>query len=157
MITVVKELKDCVGLEVGLSSWIRIDQARIDQFAGVTGDTQYIHVDPVAAEKSAFGGTIAHGFLTLALLPKMIAESVQRPDETETGVNYGLDQVRFISAVPSGAEVRGRFVLAEHEEIRPGAAKMCWDVTVEIKGQKKPALVAKWRSLRVQRSVCEAA
>ena len=151
MIAVLQDLKDSIGVEIGLSSWITIDQAMIDAFAAVTGDNQFIHTDPQAAQKTALGGTIAHGFLTLSLLPKMIEECAARPAQTTTGVNYGVDHVRFITPVPVGARIRGRFVLNDYVEPRPGVRKLCWDVTVEIEGEKKPALVAKWRSLRVER------
>jgi len=151
MIAVVQDLKDSVGVEIGLSSWITVDQEMIDAFAAVTGDTQYIHTDPEAAGKTAFGGTIAQGFLTLSLLTRMIEECMTRPGTQTTGVNYGLDNVRFVTPVPAGARVRGRFVLNDYVEPYPGARKLCWDVTVEIDGQDTPALVAKWRSLRVER------
>ncbi len=151
MIAVLQDLKDSVGVEIGLSSWITIDQEMIDAFAAVTGDHQFIHTDPEAAGQTALGGTIAHGFLTLSLLPKMIAECVTRPGTQSTGVNYGLDEVRFVTPVPVGARIRGRFVLNDYVEPRPGVRKLCWDVTVEIDGQAKPALVAKWRALRVER------
>ena len=151
MIAVVQDLKDSVGVEIGLSSWITIDQSMIDAFAAVTGDDQFIHTNPEAAGQTSLGGTIAHGFLTLSLLPKMIRECLSRPNTQSTGVNYGLDEVRFVAPVPAGARVRGRFVLHDYTEPRPGVRKLCWDVTVEIEGQEKPALVAKWRSLRVER------
>lgn len=151
MIAVVQDLKDSVGVEIGLSSWTTIDQDMIDAFAAVTGDYQFIHTDPEAAGQTPFGGTIAHGFLTLSLLPKMIQECVTRPGTETTGVNYGLDNVRFLSPVPVGSRIRGRFVLHDYTEPRPGLRKLCWDVTVEIDGQEKPALVAKWHSLRVER------
>ncbi|MBR9842745.1 MAG: MaoC family dehydratase [Rhodobacteraceae bacterium] len=150
MIAVVQDLKDSVGVEIGLSSWITVDQEMIDAFAAITGDTQFIHTDPEAAGKTPFGGTIAQGFLTLSLLTKMIEDCMTRPGTQTTGVNYGLDAVRFVTPVPAGSRIRGRFVLNDYVEPHPGARKLCWDVTVEIDGKDKPALVAKWRSLRVE-------
>ncbi|MCW8844058.1 MAG: MaoC family dehydratase [Rhodobacteraceae bacterium] len=151
MIAVVQDLKDSVGIEIGLSSWITINQAMIDAFAAVTGDHQFIHTDPKAAELTSLGGTIAHGFLILSLLPKMIQDCAMQPRTQSTGVNYGLDDVRFVAPVPVGARIRGRFVLNDYVEPHPGVRKLCWDVTVEIEGKEKPALVAKWRALRVER------
>lgn len=141
-----KKLKASIGQEAGRSSWITVDQAKIDAFAEVTGDHQFIHVDPVAAAKSPFGGTIAHGFLTLSLLPEMIAEATNVPDAETTGVNYGFDRIRFLSPVRAGADVRARFVLREMVEPAPGVARLLWDVTVDIRGEDKPALVAEWWS-----------
>lgn len=149
MIALVQGLADSVGLEIGLSSWVTVDQNMIDAFANATGDHQYIHTDPESAAKSAFGGTIAHGFLTLSLLPAMVSECVRRTDLNGTGVNYGLDRVRFLSPVKAGSRIRGRFVLADYFELKPGIRKLTWDVTVEIEGQEKPALSAQWHTLRL--------
>lgn len=147
MIASLLEPKEGVGLEYGLSKWIRIDQAMINAFADTTGDHQYIHTDPEAAKRSPFGGTIAHGFLTLALLPQMVAEAVPKTANAETGVNYGFDRVRFVAPVRSGSEIRGRFTLARYSEPQPGVQEMMWNVTVEIRGEDKPALVAQWKNL----------
>jgi acyl dehydratase len=133
-----------IGEEIGVSPWITIDQAMIDTFADVTGDPQFIHVDPVAAAATPFGGTVAHGFLTLSLLSQMAADIMLRPPGTLMGVNYGFDRVRFIQAVRSGSRVRGRFVLAAFEEKKPGQMQFTHQVTVEIEGENKPALTADW-------------
>ena len=140
----IEEIKAKVGTEVGVSDWILVDQARIDAFAEVTEDPQFIHIDPVAAAKTPFGGTIAHGFLTLSLLSRMAADAMMRPEGIRMGVNYGFEKVRFIAPVRSGKRVRGRFVLAGFEEKRPGQFQFLHSVTVEIEGEEKPALTAEW-------------
>ncbi|MEA3050449.1 MAG: hypothetical protein QOG84_2285 [Sphingomonadales bacterium] len=141
------EIRARVGEEVGLSDWILIDQARIDAFAEVTEDRQFIHVDPEAAARTPFGGTVAHGFLTLSLLSRMAADAMLRPEGVKMGVNYGFDRVRFMAPVRSGKRVRGRFVLTAFEEKRPGQYQFVHNVTVEIEGEDKPALVADWIGL----------
>jgi acyl dehydratase len=138
-----------IGTEVGVSSWITIDQARIDAFADTTEDRQFIHVDPSAAAQTPFGGTIAHGFLTLSLLSRMAAEATLIPDGLKMMVNYGLDRVRFLAPVRSGSQVRGRFTLDSVEEKAPGQVLMRHTVTVEIEGEDKPALSAVWLALVV--------
>ena len=143
----IEEIRDTVGTEIGVSDWILIDQARIDAFAAATEDRQFIHVDPEAAAKTPFGGTIAHGFLTLSLLSRMAADVFLRPDDVKMGVNYGLDRVRFLSPVRSGRRVRGRFTLKSFEEKRPGQYQFLHAVTVEIEGEDKPALLADWIGL----------
>jgi acyl dehydratase len=140
----IEEIRDKVGTEIGVSDWILVDQARIDAFAAATEDPQFIHVDPEAAAKTPFGGTIAHGFLTLSLLSRMAADVMLRPDSVKMGVNYGLDRVRFLSPVRSGKRVRGRFTLKSFEEKRPGQYQFLHAVTVEIEGEEKPALLADW-------------
>ncbi|MGE3396488.1 MAG: MaoC family dehydratase [Sphingomonas sp.] len=139
-----EEIKAKIGREVGVSDWILIDQARIDAFADVTEDPQFIHIDPEAAAKTPFGGTIAHGFLSLSLLSRMAADAMLRPEAVKMGVNYGFEKVRFIAPVRSGRRVRGRFVLARFEEKRPGQLQFTHQVTVEIEGEDKPALIADW-------------
>ena len=146
-VATIEEIKAKVGDEVGMSSWIMIDQARIDSFAQVTEDHQFIHVDPEAAAKTPFGGTIAHGFLTLSLLSRMAEQAMQRPENIKMGVNYGFDKVRFMAPVRSGKRVRGRFRLDRFEEKRPGQWQFVHNVTVEIEGEDKPALVADWIGL----------
>ena len=141
------EIRARVGEEVGTSSWLRIDQARIDEFAEATEDRQFIHVDPAAAEQTPFGGTISHGFLTLSLLSRMGAEAMLVPEGLKMAVNYGLDRVRFLAPVRSGARVRGRFTLDSVEEKAPGQWLMRHTVTVEIEGEDKPALTAQWLGL----------
>jgi acyl dehydratase len=143
------DIRARVGEEIGVSDWISIDQARIDSFADTTEDRQFIHVDPAAAARTPFGGTIAHGFLTLSLLSRMGAETMLIPRQAKMAVNYGLDRVRFIAPVPSGAKVRGRFVLDSVEEKAPGQLLMRHSVTVEIEGEQKPALTAVWLGLIV--------
>src|SRR3954447_7696116 len=140
----IEEIKAKVGTEIGVSDWILVDQARIDAFAAATEDPQFIHVDPVAAAKTPFGGTIAHGFLTLSLLSRMAADAMLRPKNVQMGVNYGLDRVRFLAPVRSGKRVRGRFTLTSFEEKRPGQYQFLHAVTVEIEGEEKPALLADW-------------
>src|SRR3954465_12936610 len=143
----IEEIRDKVGAEVGVSDWILIDQARIDAFADATEDPQFIHVDPEAAAKTPFGGTIAHGFLTLSLLSRMAAEAMLIPDGIKIAINYGLDRVRFLSPVKSGRRVRGRFTLDSIEEKAPGQWLLRHTVTVEIEGEDKPALTAAWLGL----------
>ena len=140
----IDEISSKVGQEVGVSDWILVDQARIDTFADVTEDPQFIHIDPERAAQTPFGGTIAHGFLTLSLLSRMAADSMLRPEVVKMGVNYGFEKVRFIAPVRSGKRVRGRFMLAAFEEKRPGQYQFTHTVTVEIEGEDKPALIADW-------------
>src|SRR3569832_2254254 len=139
-----EEIQNRIGTEIGVSDWIPIDQQAIDTFADVTGDHQFIHVDPDAAAKTPFGGTIAHGFLTLSLLRGMAAAVMLKPQGVKMGVNYGLDRVRFLAPVRSGRRVRGRFTLTSFEEKRPGQYQFLHAVTVEIEGEDKPALLADW-------------
>jgi acyl dehydratase len=140
----IEEIQSRVGSEVGVSGWLTIDQARIDAFAEVTEDPQFIHIDPEAAARTPFGGTVAHGFLTLSLLSRMAADAMLRPDGVKMGVNYGFERVRFMAPVRSGKRVRGRFTLTRFEEKRPGQWQFVHNVTVEIEGEDKPALVADW-------------
>ena len=137
-----------IGKEVGVSSWHQIDQPRIDTYADVIEDHQFIHVDPERAKKeTAFGTTIAHGFLTMSLLSIMSYEVMPVIAGTTMGVNYGFDKLRFISPVRSGKRVRGRFVLAEAKLRKPTELQSRTNVTVEIEGEDKPALVAEWLGL----------
>jgi acyl dehydratase len=141
------DIRARIGEEVGVSSWLAVDQARIDAFAEATEDRQFIHTDPVAAARTPFGGTIAHGFLSLSLLSRMGAEAMLIPEGVKMAVNYGLDRVRFLAPVKSGARVRGRFTLDSVEEKAPGQILMRHIVTVEIEGGDKPALTAVWLGL----------
>jgi acyl dehydratase len=141
------EIKSRVGEEVGVSSWIAIDQARIDAFADTTEDRQFIHVDPEAAGRTQFGGTVAHGFLSLSLLSRMGVEARLLPEELKMVVNYGLDRVRFLAPVRSGKRVRGRFTLDSIEEKAAGQLLMRHQATIEIEGEDKPALTALWLTL----------
>ena len=137
-----------VGKEIGVSSWHLIDQPRIDTYADVTEDHQFIHVDPERAKaETAFGTTIAHGFLTMSMLSVMSYEVMPAIAGTTMGVNYGFDKLRFISPVRSGKRVRGRFVLAEAKLRKPNELQSRTNVTVEIEGEDKPALVADWLGL----------
>jgi acyl dehydratase len=137
-----------VGKEIGVSSWHLVDQPRIDTYADVIEDHQFIHVDPERAKKeTAFGTTIAHGFLTMSLLSIMSYEVMPVIAGTTMGVNYGFDKLRFISPVRSGKRVRGRFVLAEAKLRKPNELQSRTNVTVEIEGEDKPALVAEWLGL----------
>jgi len=136
-----------VGSNIGASDWIPVDQDRITAFAEATEDRQFIHVDPDAADATPFGGTIAHGFLSLSLLSRMAADVMLVPDSTRMAVNYGLDRVRFIAPVPSGARVRGHFTLDAVDEKAPGQLLMRHGVTVEIENNSKPALTAQWLGL----------
>jgi acyl dehydratase len=141
------EIRAQIGMEIGVSSWLTVGQGRIDAFADATEDRQFIHTDPAAAAETPFGGTIAHGFLTLSLLSHMGAESMLIPDGLKMAVNYGLDRVRFLAPVKSGKRVRGRFTLDSVEEKAPGQVLMRHTVTVEIEGEEKPALTAQWLGL----------
>jgi len=143
------EIQSRVGEEIGSSSWLSIDQARIDVFAEATEDRQFIHVDPAAAAQTPFGGAIAHGFLTLSLLSRMGAEAMLIPEGIKMAVNYGLDRVRFLAPVRSGKRVRGRFVLDSVEEKARGQVLLRHTVTVEIEGETKPAMTAIWLGLLV--------
>ena len=136
-----RDLESKVGKEVGISPWVEISQERIDLFAKATEDFQWIHVDPKRAKESPFGGTIAHGFLTLSMLPKL-SESTFEFADRKMGVNYGLNKVRFTSPVPAGAKIRGRFVLAKYEKIEGNGVQTTWNVTIERKGGDKPVCVA---------------
>jgi acyl dehydratase len=141
------EIRSRIGEEVGISGWLTIDQQRIDQFAGATEDRQFIHVDPEAAAHTPFGGTVAHGFLSLSMLSRMAADAMLVPDSIKMAVNYGLDRVRFIAPVRSGKRIRGRFRLDSVEEKAAGQYLMRHTVTVEIEGEEKPALTAEWLGL----------
>ncbi|MET4799472.1 MaoC family dehydratase [Bradyrhizobium sp. LB11.1] len=137
-----------VGKEIGVSSWHLIDQPRIDTYADVTEDHQFIHVDSERAKKeTAFGTTIAHGFLTMSMMSVMSYEVMPAIAGTTMGVNYGFDKLRFISPVRSGKRVRGRFVLSEAKLRKPNELQSRTNVTVEIEGEDKPALVAEWLGL----------
>jgi acyl dehydratase len=140
----IDDIKGRIGQEIGTSGWLLMDQRAIDAFADVTQDRQFIHVDPEAAAKTPFGGTVAHGFLTLSLLSRMAADVMLVPDSLKMAVNYGFERVRFIAPVRAGKRVRGRFVLASAEEKRPGQWQFVHNVTVEIEGEEKPALTADW-------------
>ena len=141
------EIRGRVGTEVGVSGWLTIGQDRITAFADATEDRQFIHIDPEAAAQTPFGGTVAHGFLSLSMLSRMAAEAMLVPDNVKMAVNYGLDRVRFIAPVRSGQRIRGRFLLDAIDEKAPGQLLLRHTVTVEIEGVDKPALTAQWLGL----------
>ena len=136
-----------IGTEVGVSDWILIDQAKIDAFAEVTGDHQFIHVDPAAAAKTPFGTTIAHGYLTLSLLSVMAYGAMPGIEGAKMGVNYGMNKLRFMAPVKSGKRIRARFTLDGVEQRKDGSYQSTVTVTVEIEGEAKPALIAEWLTL----------
>ncbi len=143
------EIYTRIGTVIGTSEWITIDQARIDAFADVTEDRQFIHVDPQAAADTMFGGTVAHGFLTLSLMSRMAADVMLVPDNVKMVVNYGFNKVRFLAPVPVGARVRGIFTLANIEDKGPGRLLAHHDVMVDIDVTEKPALTADWIGLLI--------
>ncbi|CAA9523780.1 MAG: Acyl dehydratase [uncultured Sphingomonas sp.] len=138
------EIRSRIGGEIGVSEWIMVDQARIDAFAAATEDHQFIHIDPEAAAKTPFGGTVAHGFLSLSLLSRMAYDVMLVPDTLKMGVNYGFDRVRFLTPVRAGKRVRGHFTLVSFAEKRPGQYQFAHDVIVVIEDEDKPALTATW-------------
>ena len=140
VVTEMAGLGDLAGKHLGYTDWSEMQQTRVNQFADATDDHQWIHVDPERAQASPFGGTIAHGYLTLALVAPISQSLVQVTDAT-AGINYGLDRVRFPAPLPVGAEWRGGLEIAEVKEI-PGGAQMKLHVTIEVKGSDKPCLVA---------------
>jgi len=134
-------LENRVGEEIAVSPWLEITQERIDLFAKATEDFQWIHVDPERAKGSPFGTTIAHGFLTLSMLPKLTESTFQFADR-KMGVNYGLNRVRFTAPVPAGSRIRGRFTLAKFEKIEGNGVQTTWSVTLEREGGDKPVMIA---------------
>lgn len=136
-----------IGKEAGVASWVTVDQERIDQFAAATGDDQFIHVDPVRAAKTPFGGTIAHGLLTLSLVSAMAYEALPSPQPVRMSVNYGYNKVRFTAPVKAGKRVRARFKILDFREVEPGRWDRSTEVTVEIEGETRPALVAEMISV----------
>jgi acyl dehydratase len=144
-----EQLAALVGAETFTSDWVTVDQARIDAFAEVTEDHQFIHVEPAAAAMTPFGGTIAHGFLTLSLLAPMAMDAAVGVEGAALGVNYGFDRLRFIQPVKAGARIRGRFTLADaREKGGQGRWLLAFDVTVEIEGESRPALTARWLNMQ---------
>jgi acyl dehydratase len=144
IISGVEELKTLVGQEVGVSDLFEVTQSHINNFADATEDHQWIHVNPERARtESPFGATIAHGFLTLSLLPYFAAQALKVQGDFKMGINYGLNRLRFVSPVPSGSRIRARFNLRAVEDV-PGGFQITWSVTVETEGASKPSLVAEW-------------
>jgi acyl dehydratase len=137
------EILAMVGMPL-VSGWVAIDQDRINLFADVTNDHQFIHVDPEAAKATPFGGTVAHGLLTLSLLPGLANEVLPVLDGTKMGANYGYNKIRFVAPVRAGKRVRAVFTLTAFDEVKPGRWQMVTDVAVEIEGEEKPALTAEW-------------
>ena len=148
MLTKTSAVQDYIGKEVGVSDWLTLDQDRINQFADVTEDHQFIHIDPEAAKATPFGGAIAHGFLTLSMLSKLAAGNVLILEGVKMGVNYGFEKVRFVSPVKSGKRIRGRFKLMSAAEKMPGQWSFKYAATVEIEGEAKPALIAEWLTMQ---------
>ncbi len=147
-----QELTSLVGTRLGVSDWLLVDQERVNAFADVTLDHQFIHVDPERARATPFGGTIAHGFLTLSLLVPLCLPFIPVPENRELVVNYGFDKIRFVAPVRVGKRIRAVGTLAAVEERKPGQLILRVDVTVEIEGEEKPALVAEWLSLHSVRA-----
>ena len=143
----VAELKDYIGKELGRSEWLTIDQERINLFAEATGDYQFIHVDPVKAAQTPFGSTIAHGFLSLSLIPKLMEDILILPEGAKMVVNYGLDTVRFIQPVKVNSRVRLKVDMNEVTEKKPGQWLLKATATLEIEGSDKPAYIAEPLSL----------
>lgn len=139
----ISALRDRLGEEIAVGDWFPITQARIDQFADATGDHQWIHIDPArAAAESPFKTTIAHGFLTLSLISTLVRDAMKFTG-LRLAINYGLNRVRFVSPVPSGARIRGRFVVAAVEAVE-GGFQVTWKVTVERENSERPCCVAEW-------------
>ena len=143
----IEEIKALIGQEAGVSGWVRVDQDRVDRFAAATGDHQFIHVDPERAAKTPFGGTIAHGLLTLSMVSAMAYEALPSPEPVRMAVNYGYNKVRFPAPVRVGQRIRARFKILAFGEVAPGRWDRSTEVTVEIEGESKPALVAEMISV----------
>lgn len=140
-----QEVQAKVGEQIGTSEWAVMSQERIDQFAQATGDRQFIHIDPAKAAMTPFGGTIAHGFLTLSMIPYLSANSdLPKVEGVKMGVNYGGNKTRFISPVRAGKRIRGHWKLVELEEKRLGQWQQTHEITIEIEGEDKPALITEW-------------
>jgi acyl dehydratase len=147
--TTLTEYRSRIGQVLGLSEWLEVSQRMIDQFADVTGDRQFIHVDVLAAAGTPFGTTIAHGFLTLSLISRMSFSAVPRIQGARMSINYGMNSVRFITPVKSGARVRGEFRLKGCTERQPGQWQSVLEVSVAIEHAARPALVAEWLNVTV--------
>lgn len=144
----IEQAQALLGKEIGVSEWRTVTQNMINLFADATSDHQFIHVDPErAARETPYGGTIAHGFLTLSLLSTMIFEAVPRVEGASIGVNFGFDRIRFTNAVRTGARIRAHFILAELKVRPSGIVECAYDVSVEIENNIKPAITARWLTL----------
>ncbi len=140
-----QEIQARVGEQMGTSEWAEMSQERIDRFADATGDRQFIHVDEEKAKMTPFGGTVAHGFLTLSMIPWLSANSdLPLPDGMRMALNYGGNRTRFITPVRSGKRIRGHWKLLEMDEKRTGQWQQTVEITLEIEGEEKPALVCEW-------------
>ncbi len=140
----IDEVRSYTGKEIGVSDWFLLDQARINAFADLTDDHMFLHVNPDAAKMTPFGGTIAHGLLTLSMMPVMAYQAMPGVSGTKMGVNYGYNKVRFMAPVKSGKRIRGKFIVKGVEEQSGGRMQITHDVTIEIEGEPKPALAAEW-------------
>ena len=138
------EMKGYVGKEIGVSDWFELDQAKINAFADLTEDHMFLHVNPEMAKGTPYGGTIAHGLLTLSMMPVMAYQAMPGVVGTKMGVNYGYNKVRFMAPVKSGKRIRGHFVVKALEPADGGRLQIVQDVTIEIEGEAKPALAAEW-------------
>lgn len=146
----IKEIMARAGNFETTSQWVEVSQAMINQFADATHDHQFIHVDEARAKaETPYGGTIAHGFLTLSLLSKFAIDAMPKATETVRSINYGFDKIRFLTPVRSGSRIRGNFQLAECTERKPGEFLSRYNVSVEIEGEEKPALIAEWLGMAV--------
>ncbi len=143
-----ENLNEYIGQEVAVTEWLMVDQHKINQFAEITLDRQFIHTDPERAKHTPFGGTIAHGLLTLSLVAYFVEQSAFNIDGFLVRVNYGFDKVRFLAPVPSGSQVRSRIKLTDAAEKRPGQLMLNIEVTVEVEGSAKPAMIAEYLELR---------
>ena len=141
------EIQTHVGQEIGVSDWFLIDQERINNFADTTEDHMFLHVDPEAAAQTPFGGTIAHGLLTLSMMPVMAYQAVPGVSGTKMGVNYGYNRIRFMAPVSSGKRIRGRFVVQSVEPKSGGRMEIKHEATIEIEGEDKPALIGEWLTM----------
>lgn len=138
---------DSSGQEFGPGEWFNIDQERINNFAAATEDYQFIHIDPEAAAQTPFGTTIAHGFLTLSLLSKLVPDISVYPEDVAMGVNYGMNKLRFLQPVKVGSDIRVRSKILSVDEKRPGQLLTTSEITVEIKGEEKPAMIVEWLTM----------
>lgn len=146
------DLRALVGKELGVSGWHELGQTRVSEFAEVTEDFQFIHLDAERAAETPFGGTVAHGFLVVSMLSVMLYEALGEIDDAGMSTNYGFDSLRFLAPVRTGSRIRARFVLGECTERKPGQWKLVLRTTVEIENQDTPALVADWVVLLFQKA-----
>lgn len=140
----IEQLHELVGKDLEPSPWVQLSQQRISDFADVTEDHQFIHVDPEKAKATPFGGTIAHALLTLSMLPSLLEKTLPVVEGMKTSINYGFNKVRFLAPLRSGKRIRAKFGITSFSETAPGRYQMLTNVTVEIEGEDKPALIAEW-------------